>query len=164
MRTHEIRSSASGGAALAAPAASIGAPPQAAVMGRVKRAIPVFPPAAVSKDESRFLRVSDLERWALHTFGAAEDSQQQTGGFGAQPVRETIDSLAGWAGRRWRHWQQRRQTQATVAALSQLDRQTLRDIGIARSETLSLALEVEGRIEATRQRALPKPSQLPHQS
>jgi len=161
MRTNEIRSSASGGAALAA---SIDAPSQAAVMGRVKRAIHVFPPAAASEDESRFLRVSDLERWALHTFGAAEDSQHQPGGFGAQPVRETIAALADWARQGWRVWEVRRRARATAAVLSQLDRHTLRDIGITESEALSLALEVEGHIEATRQRALLKASQLPHQS
>ena len=51
-------------------------------------------------------------------------------------------------------WERRRRAAETYLALRALDTQTLRDIGLHRSELLSIAAELSGDAQSTRSRGL----------
>lgn len=72
---------------------------------------------------------------------------------GARLLALALARLAEAAEQRSRQWQRDRERRRTERALGGLDARTLRDIGFVPSEISSVAAEVTGQIEATRQRA-----------
>jgi len=69
-------------------------------------------------------------------------------------MRDLIAVAARWVSTAvWRYvdaWRRRQQVRATYLALCKLDARMLLDIGLHRSEVLSIAAEVGGEVEATR--------------
>jgi uncharacterized protein YjiS (DUF1127 family) len=69
-------------------------------------------------------------------------------------IRRGCGIVAEAARRAWKRYLQRRETHAAYDALDALDDRTLRDLGLHRSEILSVAAELAG--EAERTRMLPR--------
>lgn len=107
-----------------------------ASFGRVARSYPAMP-------RSRTRPVSPMS--AAHHEGLAAT--------GARLFARVLAWLALAVERQGQRWARARERRLTEYALSQLDSQTLRDIGISRSEISSLAAEATGQVEATRTRA-----------
>lgn len=71
-----------------------------------------------------------------------------------QIVRETLRAVRGFARQTYAAWLQRRRVRAAYLALREVDDRGLRDLGLHRSEILSVAAEIAGAAELTRVRAL----------
>ena len=68
----------------------------------------------------------------------------------ARLAAEALAWLADAARRHGQQWERQRQRRITERSLRQLDRRTLRDLGLTHGEIGSVALEAAGEIEVTR--------------
>lgn len=68
-------------------------------------------------------------------------------------VEDKLRLISAVVRHRYIGWRRSRGARATYASLQELDEYTLRDLGFARSEILSVAAEIAGAAEATRLRS-----------
>ena len=73
----------------------------------------------------------------------------------------TLRTAGAVARRGYARWARRRHARATYLALSEIDERTLRDLGLHRSELMSVATEISGGAESTRARSAQSQHELP---
>lgn len=102
-----------------------------------------FGDAAVNAVE----RVGLLDSIELHQQARSLRSAYMREMFGA-----ALRAITGWMRQTLAEWKRREHSRATFAALRGLDARILRDLGLHRSELLSVAAEVAGYADSTRVR------------
>jgi uncharacterized protein YjiS (DUF1127 family) len=70
-------------------------------------------------------------------------------------VEAALRALGAWVARGLARWKRQREARAVYLALHQLDARTLHDLGLGRSEILSVAYEFAGATESTRAHSVP---------
>ena len=97
--------------------------------------------------DARFLAAARL---GLIDYALYEEARANRALLLGELIAATMQAIGAFVRRAWARYRQRREARATYMALRDLDDRTLRDLGFARDELISIAAEVTGGTERTR--------------